>query len=556
MTKEEFLNMVYAEIDRLKEVQKHHNNLIIIYEKLLQNNPSSQDYKEKLEQSKYNLEIIKNTITQLNHFLKYPIYARINAMSDLEVDEYKQSKITECEGKKDTLNTQKASLLETHKTKKREMNDIIEQFTSEKTDHEKVLQLDESIQTISSRITEIDEELSSLEEQLNFLRTRSLHEIKFAITNKQREYNFYSLLRNNSNNFRIANSQDAKKLAQLFSERARIKNAFRKLYVSDLFKHAKNFVGDDLLADSIKQYENLQINSSLELDKFDMLVTELEGKLNTLEKKFNEKFNSKMISRLEKITRIEGDFEFAITIYHFLKENNFLDIKDEDHVVIEQALMKIKEYEKSRRSIFNRKKYSLQSDLIKYISYRIKEIYRKFAGLNFGIIVGNVHEYERDEIGRIITMRNVPGITGMIEVDLNSSDNMHRSIKRILEKMFCKDDDNVITRARNDVQKLRQNEAEIRKILGFDFDLFISNNSLFSDSSLDQQRNYNGIVLSSSQYNVNEFLNKVDNEVQKDIGKAELLNISLEELRSKEVINNDLQIDEVDSSYVPASRKK
>ena len=105
-------------------------------------------------------------------------------------------------------------------------------------------------------------------------------------------------------------------------------------------------------------------------------------------------------------------------------------------------------------------------------------------------------------------------------------------------------------------ERIRQNEAEIRKILGFDFDLFISNNSLFSDSSLDQQRNYNGIVLSSSQYNVNEFLNKVDNEVQKDIGKAELLNISLEELRSKEVINNDLQIDEVDSSYVPASRKK
>lgn len=88
MTKEEFLNMVYAEIDRLKQEQKNADEMVKYYEEILKSNPDSEEYMVELDKAKYSQQLINEMIRQLNNHLSYPAFARIESMSELEIDEW------------------------------------------------------------------------------------------------------------------------------------------------------------------------------------------------------------------------------------------------------------------------------------------------------------------------------------------------------------------------------------------------------------------------------------------------------------------------------------
>lgn len=581
MTKEEFERMVDSELDKLQAQARKENDLIIYYEKLLNTNLNSIEFEEKLEQAKYNLQMIKHTIEELDHFLQYPIYARIQTMSDLEIEEYRQLKLDECEEKKETLHTEKNSLVKKLEETYREREDTILKIANNVIGIEKGIQVEERIKNISSRINMIESELIELDHQIGVFRKESPQAIKMIAINQQ-PFNFYFLYRTNigfnRNNLKIENPHDAQKLAHLLSERSKINSSYpnkkstkywyesiefwddllhpRSTNLFDELYMRANEYGYKSLVDVLSKYRNFTIEYESDLDEIDKVILKFEGAIKSSEKDFNKKFNEEIISRFKEIGKMEDGFEAAVKLYDLMRDNDLLIIKDDSYNIIDQ-------YYKEMKSL--KGKIIKNSRIKERIQFLFDEIRDKLAEIGIRIYIG----YDRVVICENIRLKIIPEsnlikFLDLYHISADLSIEFHKifsdSIKIVekIKELLQESREyyhNFELKKNNDLNK---NEEEIRKIVGSDFDLFISNNSLFSDNSLDQQQNYNAIMLSSSQNKINEFLNKVDTEAQNqaDIREAELLGISLEELRKKKAPTDDSQFDEVNSSYVPTSRKK
>lgn len=96
MTKEEFALMINTEIEMLEQEQIGLRNQI--------------EYATAIgydaEDAKYKLELVSHKIGMIREFINYPAYARIQAMSDIEIEEYKKGKAEELDDKIQILKTQ------------------------------------------------------------------------------------------------------------------------------------------------------------------------------------------------------------------------------------------------------------------------------------------------------------------------------------------------------------------------------------------------------------------------------------------------------------------
>lgn len=128
MTKKEFLSIIESELETLKK-----------------------EYREV----KYHDMIIQEKLNALNKLVSLPIYARIQTMSDTEVEEYKKSKVDELELKIKEIESKKEqkdvknnlniiSKLEMAKGKLKEYQEQIKAMTSEETKKQLSLMIKES----------------------------------------------------------------------------------------------------------------------------------------------------------------------------------------------------------------------------------------------------------------------------------------------------------------------------------------------------------------------------------------------------------------------------
>ena len=93
MTKEEFLSMVDKEIDNLEQEKEAYASKLIDYE--TEKGKSSQFMTDDPEWKRINYlrEVVDRKIFYLNEHLHQPAYERVQVMSDLEIEKYKQTKI-------------------------------------------------------------------------------------------------------------------------------------------------------------------------------------------------------------------------------------------------------------------------------------------------------------------------------------------------------------------------------------------------------------------------------------------------------------------------------
>ena len=95
MIKEEFILMINKELTNL---EKDFREKI----KILNDNPN------RSEDVHYQLNLIERKISSLRRLVDLPVYARIQAMSDVEIEDYKQGKIGELELKIRKIQAMKA----------------------------------------------------------------------------------------------------------------------------------------------------------------------------------------------------------------------------------------------------------------------------------------------------------------------------------------------------------------------------------------------------------------------------------------------------------------
>lgn len=90
MENKEFLSIVSGEIEKLEQELQNASARVEFLEKL-----NSSD--EELQKAKYQLELVKAKIDSVSGYVVAPAYARIAAASDIEIEEYKKSKIAKLE---------------------------------------------------------------------------------------------------------------------------------------------------------------------------------------------------------------------------------------------------------------------------------------------------------------------------------------------------------------------------------------------------------------------------------------------------------------------------
>lgn len=90
MTKEEFLSIISTELEKLEKEKKLAQNRIDYYKEVSSGGKELQDAIRQLE-------AINSKIDALRRFVNLPAYARIQAASSIELEEYKKEKIEELE---------------------------------------------------------------------------------------------------------------------------------------------------------------------------------------------------------------------------------------------------------------------------------------------------------------------------------------------------------------------------------------------------------------------------------------------------------------------------
>lgn len=90
MTKEEFLNMVNQEIERIQLEKNIAHNKLIYWKHV-------EPYGKEYEDAKAKLEGINQYIKELKYRINFPAHARIQVMSDMEIEEYKAKATEEIE---------------------------------------------------------------------------------------------------------------------------------------------------------------------------------------------------------------------------------------------------------------------------------------------------------------------------------------------------------------------------------------------------------------------------------------------------------------------------
>lgn len=99
----EFESIIVDEINNLSKELEAARQKLNYYDNLYPNMSASTKYYyipgNDYHKTELKISLLNNKISRLRALIELPKYARIQAMSDIEVEEYKKNKINELEGK-------------------------------------------------------------------------------------------------------------------------------------------------------------------------------------------------------------------------------------------------------------------------------------------------------------------------------------------------------------------------------------------------------------------------------------------------------------------------
>ncbi len=182
MSKEEFLSLISSEIEKLEKEKELIQSRIEYYNEVGIGG-------EDLKDAKRQMEVINNKIERLKEFINLPAVTRIQAMSSIELEEYKKEKVEELELHIKDLEAQDAQKREELSQLKAQQAASIERFAH--------LSGDEREQAISegrllaSRISEFDavfeeirKEIEETRKQQEQMKGKDLEEIRKELFSK------------------------------------------------------------------------------------------------------------------------------------------------------------------------------------------------------------------------------------------------------------------------------------------------------------------------------------------------------------------------------------
>ena len=510
MNKEEFYNIVQNELDKLEKERKEAQATVDYYDMINEDGSYDNDsfYQEQRKQSEYVLKMCKAKIEKVKDLLGYPLYIRIESMSDFELEQYRTQEISELVSKikilREEQNERESKIHELKNRQKELISKLVSSSDVQRDEARKeAKEIFEELKKYDSILSEgaINEEIQELEKQIELLKKKTPDEIKKELLSKvpnngkhittatrvSKDYpNFVEDIAENYNK--------VEKVVDLAIKKEELeKNTKEVIYVDDNdFDDIKN----NIIYELPKSFTEQMPEKKIEFTTDDGLIN-LENYINKYQekvKKVKDEFTSKFCSNGNEISKDLLD----LIINRRMNSDTIFDLKTFDKFKDVISSYKIVEL-----TGWLRQKEELSRKIIKTdnIKYKIKNINREISSLQFSILEEIVESYieklkeifdifypselgllNENDILFFDSMYNKTVIANIEALFYNSGE-MIPFIKRVLNA-FNSIDDNIeklkekIQKIKNDYEKKSQDKKkkisqvddEIRNISDVEFD--------------------------------------------------------------------------------------
>lgn len=187
MTKEEFINIINVEIEKIEKELAEATKPVDYYEKIA---PGSVEHQDAI--TKFNA--VKLKLGRIKRCINLPAYARIQSMSAVEIGKYKDEKIAEIDVQIQGLEVQKNHEQQKFEQLKKEEQELIAKFASASESEKEAIidagkQLHKEIDKYdinkwNSIFATLDREIRVLENQQTEIRNRDIQVIKNELSAK------------------------------------------------------------------------------------------------------------------------------------------------------------------------------------------------------------------------------------------------------------------------------------------------------------------------------------------------------------------------------------
>lgn len=305
MTKDEFLSMLDKEIDKLSDE----------YSKI---SATVQYYKEtnyggrELKEAEFQISMIQHKISMLRQIIALPAYARIQAMSDVEIEEYKKGKIDELELKIKEVQSREEIERSTLDQLKAERDRLIAQYGTLSADERESLitkgqQLNTQILSYDGKFATNQKEISELKKEQEQIKNMTSLDIKQKLSSEIKEKDQLVYILKHASEPIEASTEllasvasdpiKAQKMAQLLSSYKVISNNQEEVsgYLS------LGFGLPSALVDKLTRYHKYYQESTgyvYDPDKLMEFVQEFEKSFEQEKASFNEQFTEEKLLKL------------------------------------------------------------------------------------------------------------------------------------------------------------------------------------------------------------------------------------------------------------------
>ncbi len=310
MTKEEFLSMLNTELENLEKDYQLVRQKVEYFREV---NFGGKEFQE----AEYQLKMVLQKINALQRLVTLPAYARIQAMSDAEIEDYKKGKIEELELKIKEIQARKKQEKAKLSQLKAEQDQLMAQFGSlSGSERDRAIYRGQQLNAEISRydvnnqwgvFATIKREIDEVRKQQEQIKAMTSQEIKQQLSSEIKEsYNLAQTVEwtrkpiDASTELEASVASDpekAQKMANLLTyyrrlsdEQSQIKG--RMNLVCRLPKVLENRLTEN------SYYYNSRTNEVNNPDKLMEIVQEFEGSFEQAKTSFNEQFTEQKLSKL------------------------------------------------------------------------------------------------------------------------------------------------------------------------------------------------------------------------------------------------------------------
>lgn len=310
MTKDEFLSMLSGELENL---EKDYRTAIQRVDYFRQVNSRGKEYQE----AEYQLKLVQQKINVLRRIVALPAYARIQAMSDAEIEEYKKDKVEELELRIKEIESREEQAKAKLSQLKAEQEQLMAQFGSlSGSERDRAIYRGQQLSTEISRydvnnqwgvfasLKRKIEEVRKLQEQIKAVTSQ---EIKQQLSSEIKESHDLAQTvewtRNPidaSTELEASVASDPEKAQQM----AILLTYYRRLSDEQSQIRCRMYLGYGLPKGLEKRlteysyYYNSRTNEVNNPDKLMEIVQEFEGSFEQAKASFNEQFTEQKLSKL------------------------------------------------------------------------------------------------------------------------------------------------------------------------------------------------------------------------------------------------------------------